>query len=425
MKPNPCRVASLYRQALVVPFRRDREYSEYRVFLKRLQANLAIVEDAELDLQYFYDEVFRNVPDASPYWHSRSFIQDFESELGARKDVPINDRPDSYYQEQYYVREGIRHLLERTLPSLRGWSEWVQAAKDELSHADFTGIDPATVARVQKAVAAAKAIPEALVMLLKRIKRTRENESERIPASAEVTERETLYHASVNAKGLKAHGFSSAMPEEGSSAGLGGSQSTAGSGKGISFTEDEYVAKEIARVLKEVTMVAHGAIKHTQILDWIRRDGQPHRTMEYFRDNFMRWSGLMSKPQIDPKSPFQFGRLVMDEAYLEEVKAGRAEYDPRRTYVTQPIPPSELYGSPESVMGLYLSYLNFSGRYDPKFFGVGGPAGLVRMFQGLDVSNIGYVKATVDMTHPDIIYLRGEREFRVPPEAVVSVDAFI
>ena len=76
-------------------------------------------------------------------------------------------------------------------------------------------------------------------------------------------------------------------------------------------------------------------------------------------------------------------------------------------------------------MGLYLSHLNYSGRYDPKFFGVGGPKGLVKRFKNLNPKDIGYIKATVDMTDPHISYGKGEREFRVPPEAVLSVDKFI
>lgn len=118
-------------------------------------------------------------------------------------------------------------------------------------------------------------------------------------------------------------------------------------------------------------------------------------------------------------------RYGLNQAHLDDVKAGRAEMDPKLTSTWAPVPLYEVLGSdPVTAMGLYLSYLNFSGRYDPKFFGVGAK-GLVARFRGLNPKNIGYITATINMADPHITYGKGEREFRVPPEAILSVDRFI
>ena len=213
------------------------------------------------------------------------------------------------------------------------------------------------------------------------------------------------------------------MPAESSSAGLGGSQSLGGGkGSGISFTEDLYVAKEIARVFKEVAMIARGEVKIHTVMGWVQNSPHTKKLMEWYQTNYMN-CGL--ECSMDPKDPTVFTKRVLNEDHLDDVKAGRAEYDPKISYVNQPIPPSEAYPGAEGVMGLYLSYLKYSGRYDPKFFRVGGPRGLVKRFKGLNPKNIGFIKATVNTGHPDASYGKGEREVRVPPEAVLSVDKFI
>ncbi len=45
---------------------------------------------------------------------------------------------------------------------------------------------------------------------------------------------------------------------------------------------------------------------------------------------------------------------------------------------------------------------------------------LAKILTSGDESRIGIVEATIDMTNPSIIYLRGEEEFRVPAEAIVD-----
>jgi len=49
----------------------------------------------------------------------------------------------------------------------------------------------------------------------------------------------------------------------------------------------------------------------------------------------------------------------------------------------------------------------------------------MRKFKALNRKDIGILVADVDMTHPDIMYFGAEREFRVPPEAVLDIKKVI
>lgn len=198
---------------------------------------------------------------------------------------------------------------------------------------------------------------------------------------------ETLYHASANAKELAAKGFSKEMPERG---GIGGSQSTKDFNvKGVSFTSDLYVAKEIARSLKEVIAIANGEIKWHQVERWISDAGldpvevaknaniRSRRKPEKYREKWDNWGSA---------------------------KANKDD--------------------PAAVFGLYRAYMLYAStknkRYDPLYFNVS-----INTFKGLDPANVGVVKATVDMTDKKISYAPAMQEYRVPPASISSVDGFI
>lgn len=436
MQMSPRRVVARYLEARVVRFRRDREYAAYNIFVKQMKQLQKKVDTLEtlLDQPEMEDLLYGS---GGPLnirlvWDGSHFLRLIEREVEGRKDIPIGlGQPEGYYQEKHNIRKLIVIYLKEALERLERTS--ASELADLLKSSDFDSevkyalkeglIKNADVRGLKEGVDALNQIRDSVEYLLKRIARERESEmDEGIPATAEMGEVETLYHASVNAKPLFQKGFSDKMPAESSSAGLGGSQSLGlGRGRGISFTDDRYVAKEIARVFKEVAMIARGDVQLSHVLEWVRRSPHTKKIMEWYQRNYMP-CGRECSMSDDPTS---FTRVVINDEHVADVKAGRAEYDPRKSWKHELVPYGETYPGREGVMGLYLSYLNYSGRYDPKFFRVGGPKGLVKRFKGLNPKNIGFIEASVNTAHPDATYGKGEREVRVPPEAVLSVDKFI
>ena len=181
---------------------------------------------------------------------------------------------------------------------------------------------------------------------------------------------EPLYHASVDAKTIfRRKAFETKVPEV---KGLGGAQGDKRGRPAISFTSDLYVAKEIARTLKEAIMIARGEVTATDVLDWSRRHG-------IYND--------------------------VDRAF----KSNHGQLDPKKTH---------------HVMNLYRLFLTFhKTRYNPLFFG--DMAELMRRFKKQKTSDVGVLVCQVDMRNKDIAYLSSMHEYRVPPEAVVSVDKLI
>ena len=181
---------------------------------------------------------------------------------------------------------------------------------------------------------------------------------------------ETLYHASVDAKTIfRRKAFDTKVPEP---KGLGGAQGDKRGRPAISFTSDLYVAKEIARSLKEAIMIARGEVKAAHILDWARRHGIHDDVERTFKSTY--------------------GPL-----------------DPKRV---------------EHVMDLYRVYLTYhKTRYNPVFFGDMGR--LMQTFKRQKVSDVGVLVCRVNMRDKDIAYLPAEHEYRVPPASVISVDKLI
>ena len=434
---SPRRVVARYIEARVVPFRRDREYAAYHIFLKKMRQLAAKVEAADALLQSS-DELSYLLSDAGMqfntrlYWDSDPLIRSFSRTLQGKKDIPNVSATQEFYealgQDRMYFRWALEDAQKAMSRRLLSDAAEVDRALKSRDFADnrkyYDEVSDKDLRTLREGVDAALDAGEQVDYLLKRMDRLSDNSMEMgIPESAEMGDVESLYHASVNAKGLYRDGFSDTMPAESSSAGLGGSQSLGlGKGSGISFTEDEYVAKEIARVFKEVAMIARGDLPLSTVMRTVAKHPKQDEIIKWYQTNYMPCGRECSRSAT---SPTGFVRYVIDEDYAAEVKAGRAEFDKDRLMKTVPVPHAEAYPGPEGIMGLYLSYLNFSGRYDPKFFGVGGPKGLVKRFKGLNPKNIGYIKASVNTAHPEITYGKGEREVRVPPEAVLSVDKFI
>lgn len=433
MQPSATRVASRYIEAIVVPPRRDREYAMYHAFLKGLKRDWAEMKDALPLLDKGGDALWA-AGLTNPYPRGATYadklVERFDRELGDRRDIALDLGPSrEYFQERQLVRQNLGWLLQDAERQL-GFRDWATKLREAVTSSDFddeaeySDLAPAEINRLKTLPDLAEKIADSVELLRKRMGRLSEPTVEGIPEQAEAADLETLYHASVKARQLAQKGFDPTVPDQSSSAGLGGSQSLRGGGAGISFTEDQYVAKEIARVFKEVAMVAQGEVTAREVLDWARRSGKLQQVIEWFTKNYANLNRFKERLVSDGRS-VRFETYGPNPEHIADVKAGRAEYDPKLSHAWTPAPLREAFGDPVAVMGLYLSYLRYSGRYDPKFFGVGGPSGLVRRFKGLNPKDIGYIAATVNMTDPRITYGKGEREYRVPPEAVVSVDRFI
>jgi len=432
--PSAVRVASRYLEAAIVPFRRDREYAAYNIFLKKMK-QLAAKVDAADDLHRSSDELRDLLFDAGLelntrlYWNSDPMVRRLGRVLQGKKDNAMADL--EWYQQNNADRYDIKYSLkdeERKLSALASAAAEFDRVLRSRDFADsrkwFEGVSDSDIRTIREGVDAAREIKEEVDYLLKRMALSSQPErSDAIPAEAEIGDVETLYHASVNAKNLYRDGFSGNVPAESSSAGLGGSTSLlSGKGQGISFTYDEYVAKEIARTFKEAAMIARGQVKAKDLLRDIRKHPRGKAMMKWYQENYMPCGRECS---MDPKDPFRFTKRVVNEDYASKIKSGEiTDYDPRMLMMDAVVPLDEVYPGPEGAMGLYLSYLNLSERYDPKFF-VGGPKGMVKRFKQVNPKDIGYIKATVNTTHPGTLHGKGEREVRVPPEAVLSVDKFI
>jgi hypothetical protein len=137
-----------------------------------------------------------------------------------------------------------------------------------------------------------------------------------------------------------------------------------GAVKGVSMTSDLKIAKDIARFLKEVILIFEGKLKFRDIVDWMKRE------------------------KID----------------VDEIIRG--------------------YGEPTNVLELakfYEKYLWFSKIRDvPVTMWTDNKA--LKAFARRKVSDVAILKCKVNMSNPNITYVKGEREYRVPPEAITSCE---
>lgn len=212
--------------------------------------------------------------------------------------------------------------------------------------------------------------PTVLKEAIERFKRITEQaygpRSDREWKPPEIEEVETLYHATIHAKALARTGFSLKVPK---TEGIGGSQGDKKGRPAISFTSDLYVANQVARALKEAVMIAKGKLKYHQVRDWAKREG-----IEGKVDDAVKSQGNLSDPIW-------------------------------------------------KAFNYYSTYLYFSKRYNPVFFGI--DKSVMNVWKRTNESNIGVVAAEVNMADPNIKYLTSMQEYRVPPEAVIKTTKLI
>lgn len=169
---------------------------------------------------------------------------------------------------------------------------------------------------------------------------------------------ETLYHASLYASDIVAHGFAAEKPLGREGVGNYGDQPE------ISFTHSLPIAHDIMRALKEMWMIVHKELSSQQIIGWIKSEN-----------------------------------IDLNKAKNVFVKSG----EPLTTI-------------PQTIR-LYRSYLGYSKiRTDPVFT---DPERLIPQLEKIDINDIGIVSCEIRLTGEEK-YLHGEAEFRVPASAIIG-----
>lgn len=180
---------------------------------------------------------------------------------------------------------------------------------------------------------------------------------------------EKLYHATAWKTEIARDGFRAEKP--GGRMGLGGGVDL------ICFTADLYIAKEIARCLKEAVMIVNGQLTERELMEWLRADGISRERWE---------SGYGPKSDIGKYGPNGSVRDITDY-----------------------------------TMSLYKAWLglNESMRSNPVFFGT--PAQFVDALKGRKVADVGVLECMVDVDAEHVEFVPAEMEFRAPASAVQSV----
>lgn len=200
---------------------------------------------------------------------------------------------------------------------------------------------------------------------------------------------EILYHATPFVKEILSQGYKT-KDQLGNREMLGGDTSG-----GISFTADINIAREIARCLREVILIAQGKIKINDIIKMVKAD-RNHTTSS-------------SKGGMWPLEDFISGAIR---------NKSRKEFQKQHPELAKKLPSqSELYeiSSPKEVFQMYKRYLAYTKRrYDPVFF-----LSSIESFKGLDVNNVGVLASKVEVSKV-IKYLDSMEEYRVPPDGVLK-----
>lgn len=175
-----------------------------------------------------------------------------------------------------------------------------------------------------------------------------------------------LYHATVNASSIMENGFKS---NEIDVEGLGGSTTIKDNISGISFTSDLFVAKEIARCLKEVILISKGYINGYDILSW----------------------------SSNPEEIINSNKAINGKSDLTSKKGS---------------------------LDLYKIYLAYEpSRYNPFF--VTHSSKMIETFKNKNEEDVGIIVASVDLSPQEYKYFDSMHEYRISPNNVISIDKII
>lgn len=208
---------------------------------------------------------------------------------------------------------------------------------------------------------------------------------------------ETLYHASVKAREIHQRGFQAELPKD--QLGLGGAQRNTSGAVATSFTYDLRAALDIARSFKEAAMIATGEIKASDVLDWGLRD-------DHLKEFLLHLHTKAKKQYQDITHNGRRWVLTINQ--------------PGRQPVEEDI--DIALEDPVDVFNVYDAYLyTQTSRLNPVH---SNRHKLLEYLKSADPRDIGVVSAKVDMSYPGISSHGGEREFRVPPAAIIEVLKF-
>ena len=313
--------------------------NEVKHFIKKLEKDLKKIKEFEYNIDYIKNAKSHNFPEAVRYLVDNLgwFIED----------APFGNALN-------YLREDLGRLNER-------YNDHFENSKDEIGGDKFWKTFISLPDDYEKIINYIISYRDKLKEHLNHRARYINEGQETPPKSENV---ETLYHATINADKINSSGF---IKDYENTEGLGGSVKLKSGKPGISFTADLYVAKEVARCLKEAIMICNDEIDANDILEWSK-----------------------DKDQL-----------------LDSLKSINNHKD---------------LTSKVAVFDLYKIYLAYN-RYDPVFFG--SSENFINIFSGKSTSDVGIIAASVDMTNKDIMYLSSMEEYRVPVESVLSIEKVI
>lgn len=173
---------------------------------------------------------------------------------------------------------------------------------------------------------------------------------------------EILYHASISARPSYHQGFLTGSDPVGFSSLYGSRPAIGLIDPNISFTSDLAIAHEIMRSLKEMVQIAQREITMEDIREWASND----------------------------------------EVRLDD--------------------PGHLTDSIPDTYRLYLDYLEKSERYNPVY--LGDINLLLRHMVDARIDDVGILECSVRIDD-DIEYLRSLREFKIPADAIISINRLI
>ncbi len=398
--------------------------------LKTYVENLhKVVSRGAARVKAIYEKYERERDDINGYNYVMRGLQgdyDFDNfEYLARQLADLAHTIDVFRPSQY---TGPARLVEHLKRDMEGYHRMVEFSKqspsaiEEAAHDtafppeyvalynEVLGIVKDVVSRVQAAIVAIQALVDqsaAISGFWEPEKATKGPHTEKI---------EKLFHASIHARKLYEHGFSPTRPDENGGMGLGGSVEDKAGNKAISFTFDPKYAFEIARWFKEMAMVVRGEITVGKIVEWAKHEGVLDKVFQRFKE-------LYAGTVETGKYPFkEFTTLEKKDGHWGVFKT---HWDrEKQQNVEEPGDPDLFFGTKDGVYKLYFCLITEDPhRENP--VAMETQTLLERMErENVDPRDIGVLTAEIDMEDPDIAYVPGEREYRVPPRAIKKIVAF-
>lgn len=328
----------------------------------------------EQDARYLFKDM--GVSTSDIYQHTEMYLKRLQENHQHLLSVLKMFAKDDVRRNLVFVFDAMRYFSESLEIFSRNFLEHLEEIRFDYFYG--SGYDDKTtieyMSRVENSISQIKTIVVSFEKLITEVKNKfealkhyyegeREDGSDPFPKGAEKVE--TLYHASVDAANIFRKGFDPVVPEV---KGLGGSRDDRSGKSAVSFTSSLYVAKEIARCLKEAVMISKGNVKFNDILEWAGKEAS--KTLEYYE--------------------YAFGR--------------------KREGVV-------------AVMNLYRAYLSATPRYNPVFFG--DMKELTDKLKRVNYKDVGVLECVVDIGTEEVRYLKSEYEFRVPPKNVLSIKRII